>query len=93
MQFAADDALAFTASITFKVRDDTFDRSGSHVNGPRGQRFLYVCSGTSGGQLVSPWTRRAKVSLKGLAEAVPLSVDLMPPQIELVIAGRARDVT
>lgn len=92
IQLAADDALAFTASITLKVRDDdTFDPTGNHVNGPRGRRFLYVCSGTLAGQADSPWTRRAKVSLDGLAEVVPLSVDLMPPLIEVVIAGRARD--
>ena len=92
VQVAADDELAFTASITLKLRDDdTFDPTGNHVSGLRGRRFLYVCSGTLAGQAGSPWTRRAKVSLDGLAEAVPLSVDLMPPLIEVVIAGRVPD--
>lgn len=79
VQLAAVDALAFTASIMLKVRDDTFDPTGNHVNGPRGRRFFYVCSGTLAGQSDSPWTRRAKVSLDGPADAVPLSGDLMPP--------------
>ena len=92
VQLAADDDLAFTASITLKVCDDgTSDPTGHHVNGPRGRRFLYVCSGTLAGQVGSPWTRRAKVTLDGLADAVPLSVDVMPPLIEVRIAGRAHD--
>lgn len=84
--------LTFTASITLKLRDDeSFDPTGLHVCGPRKGRFLYVTSGVRADQAHSPWDRRAKISVETLAAAVPMSLDLMPPLIEIVIAGTARD--
>lgn len=92
IQLGADADLVFTTSITLKLRDDeTLDPTGLHVNGPRNGRFLYVSSGTRAGQADSPWTRRAKISLEGLGAVVPLALDLMPPVIEIVIDGIARD--
>ena len=40
---------------------------GPFTQGPPAVRFLYVCSGTSAGQLDSCWTRRAKIPLTGIA--------------------------
>ena len=91
-QIAATADLTFTTSITLKLRDDqSLDPTGLHVSGPRNGRFLYLASGTLAGQVGSPWTRRAKISLESLATAVPLALDLMPPMLEVVIAGIARD--
>lgn len=89
---ASDGALQFTTSLTLRVTADaTRDPRGLHVQGPRHSRFLYVTSGTLAGQAGSCWTRRAKVPLRGIDAAVPLSLDLMPPIIEATIAGRAGD--
>jgi hypothetical protein len=42
------------------------DFRGPAVQGPRAGRFIYLTSGARAGQLGSPWSRRAKVSLEGL---------------------------
>jgi hypothetical protein len=92
LQLATMADLTFTTSITMKIaRDGLRDPAGRHVNGPRTGRFLYVTSGTRAQQSDSCWDRRAKVSLKALDAAVPMSLDVMPPLIEIVIAGTAKD--
>ena len=91
-QIAGSADLAFTTSITLKLRSDgSLDPTGLHVHGPRTGRFLYLASGTLAGQAGSPWTRRAKVSLESLPAAVLLALDLMPPVIDVVIPGIASD--
>ena len=45
------------------------DYAGPAVQGRRGERFVYVNSGTLAGQENSCWTRRAKIPLSGLAAA------------------------
>jgi hypothetical protein len=92
VQVATNEDLTFTTSITLKfTHDGTLDPTGLHVNGPRGGRFLYLTSGSRAGQPGSIWSRRAKVSLEPLVSEVPRSLDVMPPVIEAVIAGTARD--
>ena len=39
---------------------------GPYVQGRKGERFIYVNSGTSAGQTDSCWSRRAKVVLRGI---------------------------
>ena len=51
--------LVSTAGGEAKVR-------GPAVQGPRGGRFLYLASGTRAGDVMSPWNRRAKISLETL---------------------------
>ena len=92
VQMATDGDLVFTTSITLRLTaEETHDPRGLHVHGPRGGRFLYVTSGSLAGQRDSCWTRRAKVSLRGIETAVPRALEAMPPMIEATIAGRARD--
>lgn len=92
VQVAAHEELTFTTSITLKLAGDgERDPTGLHVNGRRGERFLYITSGARAEQPTSCWSRRAKVSLESLATVVPLSLDVMPPVIEVVIEGTARD--
>ena len=47
-------------------RDDDGRVRGKMAMGPPAQRFFYVNSGTSAGQICTPWTRRAKISLMNL---------------------------
>lgn len=92
VQVATDADLLFTTSITLRLTaEETHDPKGLHVNGPKGDRFLYVTSGTLSGQADSCWTRRAKVPLQGISMAVPRSLEAMPPMIDATIDGRARD--
>lgn len=65
---------------------------GQAVQGPRGGRFLYLASGTRAGDVMSPWDRRAKISL----ETLPLDTIRKRPVgtvvvLEGVIAGTAKD--
>ncbi len=43
---------------------------GRAVQGPPTARFVYLCSGTLAGDVTSCWTRRAKVPLQGITEAL-----------------------
>ena len=92
VQVADLDALEFTAAITLRLTaENTLDPHGLHVHGARGDRFLYVCSGTLAGDAASSWTRRAKVPLEGIETEVPRALEAMPPLIGATIAGRSRD--
>jgi hypothetical protein len=58
---------------------------GPAAQGPPGDRFVYVNSGTSAGQQGSPWTRRAKLKLGTLDRAL---VDRVLGDPGLVLEGR-----
>lgn len=73
------------ADISFDLTveaDGQGDFYGPMVSGPKGERFIYLCIGTSSGQHNSPWTRRMKVPLKNV-----------PPGQKLVarVNGTAKD--
>ena len=58
--------LSFEFTVGVKVQDGESDFTGPFVQGPRGQRFVYVDIGTSAGQMNSQWSRRLKVPLTGI---------------------------
>ena len=65
---------------------------GPFTQGPPAVRFLYVCSGTSAGQLDSCWTRRAKIPLSGVVWPLVEQVCTTPSvSLEACFDGRARD--
>lgn len=82
----------FSALYVEGVLGGDADFRGPFVQGPRGKRFVYVNSGTSAGELLSCWTRRAKVPLSGIAHK-----SLVPGKgqqivhLEGRIQGRAKD--
>ena len=47
-------------------RDDTPNFLGPFVQGPAGQRFIYVDIGTYAGQTETCWSRRLKIPLSGI---------------------------
>jgi hypothetical protein len=66
--------------------------SGEFVQGPAGGKFIYVNSGTLAGDVGSPWTRRAKVSLESLTWAVVSGVVAQPrARLEARVSGVAKD--
>ena len=85
--------LVFNLSVSLRpLADGLFDPKGTHVQEPRGARFVYINSGTLVGQAGSCWTRRAKVPLRGVDSELPGDgLNHMPPVIEARIAGKARD--
>jgi len=46
------------------------DFRGPVVQGPRGQRFVYIDIGTTAGQAGSPWSRRLKVPFRDITPAM-----------------------
>jgi hypothetical protein len=65
---------------------------GPFAQGPPDKRFVYVNSGTFAGDAASCWSRRAKVSLGGIDEALVRAVTARPDAcLEATIPGRAGD--
>lgn len=62
------DALVFDLAVRVggSPPDGEPNFPGPYAQGPRGDRFVYVNTGTMAGQAESPWTRRAKVRLSGI---------------------------
>ena len=59
--------LQFNFSITVKNADPASpDFSGPFVQGPPGERFIYIDIGTAAGQFGTPWSRRLKIPLKDI---------------------------
>lgn len=70
-----------------EVRCEGNDCRGPHVQGKRGERFVYLNVGQSAGRLDSEWSRRIKVPLTGLSEAIGAT------SLEARILGTGRDGT
>lgn len=82
--------LVFEFTLRAKRGVDAPRLLGSIAQGPPNQRFVYVCSGTCAGAAFSPVTRRAKVPLAGITNAL-VSQAANSGVLEARIAGRARD--
>lgn len=63
---------------------------GTVVQGPPAARFLYISSGTLAGDVDTPCTRRAKVPLGGISQAL-IAERAAGLRLTATIAGRARD--
>ena len=84
--------LRFTFVATVKgSRPAVPDFGGPVVQGPKGQRFVYLVIGTYAGQTGTPWSRRLKVPLTGIAwDAIERASDSRLV-FEARVPGTARD--
>jgi hypothetical protein len=80
-------AFEFTVGVKAGGAGATPVFTGPLVQGPPGQRFVYVDIGTYAGQADSCWSRRLKVPLSGISAA---TIDA-PGVLEARIPGTARD--
>ncbi|QJR37603.1 DUF5990 family protein [Gemmatimonas groenlandica] len=86
-------------SVTFELRVQAVMRAngaivlkGPEVQGPPAQRFVYVNAGSYAGAPQSPWSRRAKVPLGAITEALVHAVQATTRAVlRAEIHGRARD--
>ena len=78
----------FTVQVRSATSDPALDFAGPYVQGPRGQRFVYLDIGTCAGQTDTPWSRRLKVPLTGIPSAA-----LRPASrvLETRVPGTGRD--
>ena len=66
-QISGTAALHFNFSITVKWnKDGSPNFLGAFVQGPPGERFIYIDIGTAAGDINSVWSRRLKIPLKGI---------------------------
>ncbi|HTE23203.1 DUF5990 family protein [Flavitalea sp.] len=64
--------LQFNFSIMIKNTDPSSpDFSGPFVQGPAGERFIYIDIGTTAGQFGTSWSRRLKIPLKNISMETP----------------------
>lgn len=71
------EAAVFDFGITVDLSSGKPNFLGKYAQGPKDARFVYVNSGTYGGQHHSLWGRRAKISLSTIT----------PEQINAILAG------
>jgi len=84
--------FAFTVRVGAQQPDGSPNFLGPFTQGSPQERFVYVNAGTSAGQAESQWTRRAKVKLAGITQAMIETVFATPGTvIEARIAGKAKD--
>jgi hypothetical protein len=62
------DKLVFEFGIKVDISSGSPNFLGEYAQGLKDARFVYVNSGTSAGQIHSPWTRRAKLSLMSVTQ-------------------------
>jgi hypothetical protein len=67
------------------------DFRGPVVQGPPGQRFVYIDIGTYAGQTGAPWSRRLKIPLIGITWDVIDRVSATQMVLETRVPGTARD--
>jgi hypothetical protein len=80
----------FTASIKGAAPGPP-DFAGPVVQGPPGQRFVYIDIGTYAGQTGTPWARRLKIPLAGVTWDTLDGASRPDPVLEARVAGTARD--
>ena len=69
-QIATTRDLSFRFTVSIKgnpTSDDLPKLSGGFVQGPAGNRFVYIGIGTYAGQTGSVWARRLKIPLTGIS--------------------------
>jgi hypothetical protein len=84
-----DMSFEFALGIVTVAGSDLVDFRGAACQGPKGERFVYICSGQSAGQFHSPWTRRLKVPLTGIT--TELVQKASKALLECRVPGSGRD--
>lgn len=82
----------FSVRAKTNATSDTVNCLGPFAQGPPATRFVYINSGTLGGDRASCWTRRAKVPLTTITRAHLDELDSHPGSVlEAQISGISRD--
>jgi Family of unknown function (DUF5990) len=89
----SDPSFIFTAGVKGVSKDPGVpDFTGSFIQGPRGQRFIYIDIGSAAGQTDSPWSRRLKIPLSGITwDMIEQAADNPRMVLETRVAGAGRD--
>lgn len=94
IQQSAGEDLVYTFPINVRTgKDGQPDFSGPFVQGPVGERFVYLTIGTSAGQLDSPWSRRLKVPLRGITWDMVEQAAGSGRVLRTIVPGKGKDGT
>jgi Family of unknown function (DUF5990) len=87
------ETVTFELGVQVVTRaEGTIVLKGPQVQGPPASRFVYVNAGQYAGGAPSPWSRRAKIPLGGITQALIQAVRATPGAVlRAEIYGRARD--
>lgn len=88
---ATDERLVFEFEVTADLSGEAPNFLGKFAQGPKGQRFIYVNSGTYAGEHDSCWGRRAKISLMSVTREQVEEVVRSGKTLEAEIPGIGRD--
>ena len=93
IQRSGDKNLEFEFPITVKLNKDGLPNFiGVFVQGPPGQRFIYIDIGTYAGQKKTAWSRRLKIPLTGIDLKTIIELANNSNQIlEAKVPGTGRD--
>ena len=83
--------LCFEFTVGVRTGDAMPDFSGPLVQGPPGERFVYLDIGTSAGQEDTCWSRRLKVPLRGIAWDLVERMEKAGLALEARIPGKGKD--
>lgn len=79
----------FTVTVKANAKDKRPDYGAPYVQGPAGERFVYIDIGTMAGQAESCWTRRLKIPLGSIGWA--LVDQAADAGLETKVKGMAND--
>jgi hypothetical protein len=87
--------LIFEFPVTIKNnKNSAFDFYGSFIQGPSGERFVYIGIGTYAGEADSEWGRRLKIPLRDITFEMINQLAADPKLILLTkVAGTGKDGT
>jgi len=88
---AKDLHFEFRIGLKTSAKDRTPDFSGPLVQGPPGQRFVYVDIGTYAGQNDACWSRRLKIPLWGITWDMIRRSDGSRSVLEARVPGTGKD--
>lgn len=93
IQRSTGENLVFEAAISVKTGPDALlIFKGPYVQGPPAQSFLYIDIGTAAGQLDSIWSRRLKIPLYGISQALIQQALQQPAaRLDAKVPGTAKD--
>ena len=84
-------SFEFTVGLKGSRKDAAPDFSGSLVQGPRGERFVYLDIGTYAGQENTCWSRRLKVPLSGITWDMIDRLGNLRSVLEARVPGTGKD--
>jgi hypothetical protein len=89
---ASAQAVSFYFEITVDTSGPLPNFLGKFAQGPKGQRFVYVNSGTYAGQQNTCWSRRAKILLMSITQKqIDEALSSPGARLEAEIMGTGRD--